>query len=198
MNKFNAPLLVCLDLQRAFLRQGPLQAPHAPAALLHCRRVLSAARARRWRVTHCYLKRDTGPLMLAAEDRRPIEGFEPLRLEPVLERTSLSAYGHQAFHDLMAGSASTGVLMVGLSASLTFVATAIDAFERGHSFVIAAEALAGQQGGEASAHEHESVARDIAAHLGFGSANIGDYDSDGGSETWRRNMPPPLALGGGR
>jgi nicotinamidase-related amidase len=194
MTNRSPPLLVCLDLQRAFTRQGPLHTPHAPAALMHCRRVLSAARARRWRVVHCYLKRQAGPLYFAPEDGRPIEGFEPLRLEPVLEREPLSAYGHDAFNGLMESAADTGVLMIGLSASLTFVATAIDAFERGHTFVIAAEALAGQQGGEASAQQHESVARDIAAHLGFESASIGDS----GIEKWRKDAVPPLVIGSGR
>lgn len=169
-----APLLVCLDLQRVFVRKGPLHAPHASAALVHCRRVLSAARARRWQVTHCYLKRQGGPLYFGSDDARPIEGFEPMRLEPVLERSTLSAYGHEAFHPLMDSGAGNGVLVIGLSASLTFVATAIDAFERGHRFVVAAEALAGQEGSEASAQEHESVARDIAAHLGFKTATIAE------------------------
>jgi nicotinamidase-related amidase len=173
-----SPLLVCLDLQRAFLMEGPLLAPHAGDALLHCRRLLNIARERRWTLAFCYLRRPAGAFSISGEAARPAEGFEPQSHEIVFERSSLSAYGHPAFHSLME-RADFNVVIAGLSASITFVATVFDAFERGHRFVFAADALAGQMGLEAGAREHEAVARDIAGHLGFVAGSSRQANLDG-------------------
>lgn len=161
------PLLVCLDLQQGFLDEGPLQAPQAPRALIECARLLSFARARRWRIAHCYLHRDCEPFRIERRQARPIPGFQPRVDEPVIERTTLSGYGHKAFPSLVEEAPSRTALVACLSASLTFMATAFDAFEHGHRFIVAAEALAGQAGLEADADQHEAVARDVAARLGF-------------------------------
>jgi len=163
-----APLLVCLDIQRVFVREGPLRAPNAGDALLQSARLLQAARERRWEIAHCYLKRAGGPFSVIGEGARPVEGFEPRPREMVFERRALSAYGHGTFRSLME-RADGAVVVTGLSASITFIATAFDAFDNGDSFFIAANALAGQEGREASADIHETVARDIAAYLGFSS-----------------------------
>lgn len=169
-----APLLVCLDIQRVFVRDGPMLAPNAGNALLQCGRLLQAARERRWEIAHCYLRRAGGPFSVIGQDARPVEGFEPRPREMVFERRTLSAYGHGAFRSLME-RADGAVVIAGLSASITFVATAFDAFDNGDSFLIAANAFAGQDGRESTAEVHEAVARDIAAHLGFvsGSAAAG-------------------------
>jgi nicotinamidase-related amidase len=162
-----APLLVCLDLQRSFLEEGPLAAPRGALALVECARLISLARARRWAVVHCFLRRPSGNLRIERHEARPIAGFEPRRAEPVIERETLSAYGNDAFDALLEQAPGRSALIAGLSASVTFMATAFDAFERGHRFVLASEALASQAGFEASAEQHEAVARDVAARLGF-------------------------------
>lgn len=160
------PTLVCLDIQRVFLRDGPLRAPNAADALIHCRRLLNAARENSWEFAHCYVRCARGPFRVVGNDARPVEGFEPFAREMVFERSSLSAYGDGAFRSLM-DRASGAVVVAGLSASMTFVATTFDAFDSGHQFLLASDALAGQDGLEASASLHEAVARDIASHLGF-------------------------------
>jgi nicotinamidase-related amidase len=101
---------------------------------------------------------------------RPVDGFEPLVREKVFERQTLSAYGHFGFDRFMAEVAPSSVVVAGLSASITFMATAIDAFERQHRMVVLADALAGQSGREAHAGAHEAVSRDVASYLGFVSA----------------------------
>lgn len=161
------PLLICLDLQRSFIEDGPLRAPGGSQALVECARLLSIARARRWDIVHCYLSRRVGPLYIPPSEARPIAGFEPRVSEVVLERAKLSAYGHGALGDLIDGAPQRSALVAGLSASLTFLATAFEAFERGHRFILAADALAAQRGQEADAAQHERVSRDIAAQLGF-------------------------------
>jgi nicotinamidase-related amidase len=162
----NAPLLLCLDMQRGFLEPGPLHAPNAPRALVHGRRMLGHARERRWRIAHCFRKAASGPSPMTANAARPIDGFEPRVREMVFERKSLSAYGDADFATLM-NQTSAGALVTGLSASLTILATAIDAFERGHRLIFAGDALAGLVGSEANASAHEAVARDVARFLGF-------------------------------
>lgn len=162
------PLLVCLDIQRVFVRDGPLRAPNAAEALLQSTRLLQAARERGWEIAHCYLKRAGGPFSVIGQDARPVEGFEPRPREMVFERRSLSAYGHGTFRALMERT-DGAVVVAGLSASITFIATTFDAFDNGDSFLLASDALAGQGGHEASAGLHEAVARDIAALLGFTS-----------------------------
>lgn len=104
----------------------------------------------------------------------PVSGFSPQSIESVIERRTLSAYGHHAFASLLDLAPHKTALVAGLSASVTFLATALDAFERGHHLVIAADALAAQDGLEAPAHEHQAVARDIAAQLGFPAARSQD------------------------
>lgn len=164
------PLFVCLDLQRVFVTAGPLFAPRAGSALLECRRLLDAARRQHWCVAHCFLARAEGPFTVTGADARPVEGFEPLKGESVLERQTLSAYGHCAFESLMQRS-TPNVLVAGLSASITLTATAVDAFDRGHVLSYAVEALAAQRGLLAEADDHEAVANDIGRLLGFNTRN---------------------------
>ncbi len=160
------PLLVCLDLERSFVEDGPLRAPHCARALLECARILAFARARRWGVAHCYLQRFEEPFCTGRQSR-PIPGFEPRVRETVIQRRTFSAYGHPAFADLLEAAPGRSALVATLSASMTFVATAFDAFEHDHRLIVAAEAHAAQPGLNASADQHEAVARDIAARLGF-------------------------------
>lgn len=164
------PLLVCLDLQRIFIEDGPLRAPSGAEALLECARLLSHARRERWTIVHCFLRRAGGSMPIGAGQAMPIPGFEPQCSEVVIERTTLSAYGHTAFGRLLEGASKQSALVAGLSASITFMATAFDAFEHGHRFVVAADALAANAGFEASAAEHGAVVRDVAAQLGFPAA----------------------------
>lgn len=168
------PLFVCLDLQRAFVEPGPLRAPHAANALLESARLLALARRQRWTVVHCLLRRTEGAVSIVGEQALPVSGFTPRSSESVIERETLSAYGHPAFAALIEAAPHQTALVAGLSASVTFLATAIDAFERGHRLIIAADALAGQDGIEAPALEHQAVARDIAAQLGFPAARMQD------------------------
>jgi nicotinamidase-related amidase len=181
-----ARLLVCLDMQRAFLEPGPLNAPHAGDALIHSRRLLAVARNRRWTIAHCLLRRDADPLSIAHQGARPVHGFEPNTRELVFERNTLSAYGNADFARLM--DHAGGCVVAGLSASLTLLATAMDAFEHGHQLVLAADAIGAQGGSQASAQTHAAVATDIALLLGFAIA---------AAEPWepKRLIGAPLGKG---
>lgn len=97
---------------------------------------------------------------------RPIDGFEPRVREMVFERKTISAYGNRDFNDLM-NEVDAGALVTGLSASLTMLATTIDAFERGHRLIFASDALAAAPGCDADAAAHQAVAHDLARLLGF-------------------------------
>lgn len=173
-----APLLVCLDLQRAFVEPGPMHAPHAASALLECARLIAYARRRRWTIVHCLLQRADLPVQVWGEHALPVSGFAPRNYEPVIERAALSAYGNRAFATLLESAAHKTAVVAGLSASVTFMATAIDAFEHGHHLIVAADALAGQGGLEAMALDHQAVARDVAAQLGFPAARTHDASGE--------------------
>ena len=134
--------------------------------------MLGYARRNRWPVAHSLFVRAGGPMRVSGRMACPVDGFEPLVREMVFERNTLSAYGHTAFADLM--QRRTGaILVVGLGASLTFMATAFDAFERGHRLIVVADALGGQQGVSACAEDHEAVALDVSRVLGFAVASAG-------------------------
>lgn len=181
------PLLVCLDLQQAFLADGSLWTPNGSEVLLECGRLLALARRRRWTIAHCYLR--GGTLGVSGAEALPISGFTPRSHESVFERSTLSAYGHQTFADVVERAPHRCALIAGLSASLTFMATAFDAFEHKHRLVIAADALAAQSGSEASAEHHKAVAGDVAQLLGFPfapSRRAGiELEAIAGADTWR-------------
>lgn len=181
------PLLVCLDLQQAFLADGSLWAPRGSEALLECGRLLALARRRRWSIAHCYLR--GGTLGVAGAEALPISGFAPRSHEAVFERSTLSAYGHRTFAGAVERAPHRCALIAGLSASVTFMATAFDAFEHGHRLVIAANALAAQTGSEASAEHHKAVAGDVAQLLGFALAPSRngriELEAMAGADTWR-------------
>lgn len=171
------PLFVCLDVQRVFVEPGPLYAPQAGQALLHGRRLLRLARDRRWQVAHCMLRHDAAPLRLSLDDARPVEGFEPTTRERVFERRELSAYAHPAFDQLASKCQRTGLVFIGLSASLTLLATLFDAFDRGHHGIVAVDALAAQRGDSADVDRHAAVSKDIASLLGFTLRSMSDTDA---------------------
>jgi isochorismate hydrolase len=165
------PLLVCLDLQRAFAEPGALCAPQAGEALLEGRRLLGYARQHRWPIAHALYVRSEEPMRVFGRQARPLDGFEPLVREMVFERETLSAYGHAAFAELMERTSSRAVLVIGLSASITLMATAFDAFERRQRLIIVADALASQQNFRADAQQHHNVALDVSRFLGFAIAS---------------------------
>lgn len=167
------PLLICLDVQRVFLEPGRFYTPNGARVLMHGRRLLDHARNERWQVAHCLLRPPAAPVAMNRQAARPVEGFEPLTREMVFERESLSAYGHPDF-DRVVAKAEHGAIVIGLSASLTFLATSIDAFERGQRLLLARDAMAAPAGIEAGAQSHEAVARDIARFLGF---SVGQPDA---------------------
>ncbi len=168
-----APLLICLDFQNAFLQPGVLCAPNAPRVLLEARRILGHARRTGWNIAHCRLQRAIAPFCVFQNAARQIDGFEPRATERVFDRDSLSPYEHEDFDALMDDFQDPGVFVVSL-ATLTLLSAALDASRRGHRFYFSEDAIAGQPGLRADAGQHESVAADLLAALGFlGAAHGG-------------------------
>lgn len=112
-------LLVCLDLQR-----GSLEAGAAPdGCVVNCRRMLAHARMQGWQVVHVH-SRKADPT-----EARPIEGLEPLISEPVVYRTTGSAFSSRAFRELVAGMGACELVIVGYSVTASCLATALVAYD---------------------------------------------------------------------
>lgn len=110
--------LICLDLQR--YRNGlGLEADRLDA----CRKLLEAARARRWPVLHVHHRP-------AAGDPRPLPGLEPRANEPVFLRRGPSAFSSPAFAEA-AQRLGGPLALVGFSLRDTALATALAAADRG-------------------------------------------------------------------
>jgi nicotinamidase-related amidase len=112
-------LLVCLDLQRGSLEPG--QAPDG--CVVNCRRMLAHARMQGWQVVHVHSKKAD------PTDARPIEGLEPLVSEPVVYRTTGSAFSSRAFRELVAGLGACELVIVGYSVTASCLATALVAYD---------------------------------------------------------------------
>lgn len=162
------PVLLLLDVQRFLLDTRFAHTPEAPSVLLECQRWLSIARQQKWLVAHSLLRAPSTPWgALTSSVAAPVPGFEPRHTDPVFERKTLSAYGHPAFFELIERAPLKSAVVASLSASVSYLATAFDAFRNGHRMVITQASLAGQSGREAHAHAHQTVATDVAELLGF-------------------------------
>lgn len=112
-------LLVCLDLQR-----GSVAAGAAPdGCVVNARRMLAHARMQGWQVVHVH-SRKADPT-----DARPIEGLEPLVSEPVVYRTTGSAFSSRAFRELVADMGACELVLIGYSVTASCLATALVAYD---------------------------------------------------------------------
>lgn len=87
--------LVLIDMCRPNLPQGLKRAPGG-TVLQNCRRALSFARQRGWRVAHV---RSEEALLPGSE--QSIAGFEPERTDPKFKRKALSCYSSPYFQSVM-------------------------------------------------------------------------------------------------
>lgn len=153
------PLLLLLDVQRGLTHRPDRITANA---IKLCGLLLSFARDRGWSIAHCYLQ--DGDALLG--DYRPVQGFEPRTDEMVFLRSGLSAYSSLEFAELM-DSGRFEVLISGLSASLTLLATLFDAQRLGHRFSVADGAIASSHARVAGLEDHARVSADVAELLGM-------------------------------
>lgn len=126
------PTLVLVDLQKEYIAAPRILAlPHAPQALANCRIALTHARTKGFPVAFVRWLGRSALFNRATPFSGWIEGFEPTGADMVFERDRPSCYSSLSFGEVMSDSGSSFVL-AGFGGESACLATAIDAFHRGH------------------------------------------------------------------
>lgn len=136
------PTLVLLDLQQEYIASPRLfSLPEADTALENCRLALS--HARRVGLPVAFLRMiDQSPFFNPVLSYSNwIAGFEPLTSEMVFERSKPSCYANREFAHAMSQGGGHFVL-AGFSGEAGCLATAVEAFHRGHHVTYLADASA--------------------------------------------------------
>ncbi len=141
-NPRSVPTLVLLDLQQEYVSPPrALALEGAPGALEHCRAALDHARDCGFPVA--FLRWiDNAPFFNPnSRFTRWIEGFEPHGCDMIFERNRPSCYAAREFAEFM-GKSGQPFVIAGFAGETACLATAIEAFHRGHSFTFLADASA--------------------------------------------------------
>jgi nicotinamidase-related amidase len=136
------PTLVLLDLQQEYIATPRLfSLPEAEAALDNCRVALTHARRVGLPVAFLRMIGQSPFFNPVLSYSNWISGFEPLTSEMVFERSKPSCYANREFAHAMSEGGGHFVL-AGFSGEAGCLATAVDAFHRGHRVTYLADASA--------------------------------------------------------
>jgi len=136
------PTLVLLDLQQEYIATPRLfSLPEAEAALDNCRVALTHARRVGLPVAFLRMIGQSPFFNPVLSYSNWISGFEPLTTEMVFERSKPSCYANREFAHAMSEGGGHFVL-AGFSGEAGCLATAVDAFHRGHRVTYLADASA--------------------------------------------------------
>lgn len=164
------PTLVLIDLQQDYLAQArALDTLDAPPALANCRLALAHARMMDMPVAYTRL--------IGARRRcsGPIEGFEPHGPDSIFERKQPSCYASPHFAEVIASNGGS-FIMAGFAGETACLATAIEAFHRGHRVTYLSDA---------SASRGFADTPSIAVH-DFVRRLIGQWGTEMKTESWIR------------
>lgn len=181
------PTLVLLDLQQEYIASPRLfSLPEAAAALENCRRALT--HARRVGLPVAFLRMiDQSPFFNSALSySKWIQGFEPLTSEMVFERSKPSCYANREFTHAMSEGGGHFVL-AGFAGEAGCLATAVEAFHRGHRVTYLADASASHDLDRIAAPTvHETVTQLIGLY--------GDVTT---TQSWISEQPASVSMLGG-
>jgi len=136
------PTLVLVDLQREYIASPRVLAiPDAKGALANCRAALAHARAMGFPVAFVRWINRSSLFNAATPFSRWIEGFEPHGVDMIFERNRPSCYASADFAEVMSSGGGNFVL-AGFAGEAACLATAIEAFHRGHEVTYLADASA--------------------------------------------------------
>jgi len=159
------PTLVLLDLQQEYVASPRLfSIPDAEEALQNCR--LALTHARRMGLPVAFLRMiDRAPYFNPALSYSNwIPGFEPMTSEMVFERSKPSCYANREFAYAMSEGGGHFVL-AGFSGEAGCLATAVEAFHRGHQVTYLADASASLRLNQIAASTvHQTVAELICLY----------------------------------
>jgi nicotinamidase-related amidase len=168
------PTLVLVDLQREYIASPRVLAiPEARTALANCRAALVHARAMGFPVAYVRWINRSSLFNAATPFSRWIEGFEPHGVDMIFERNRPSCYASADFAEVMSGGGGNFVL-AGFAGEAACLATAIDAFHRGHEVTYLADASASHALDDAGADDVHRVVSSI----------VGLYGSVSATKTW--------------
>ena len=166
--------LVLVDLQQEYTASPRVLAlENTKAALANCRTALAHARAMGLPVAFVRWIDRTPLFNKATRFSRWIEGFEPHGVDMIFERNRPSCYASADFAEVMSGGGGNFVL-AGFAGEAACLATAIDAFHRGHEVTSLADAPASHALDETGADDVHRVVSSI----------VGLYGSVSATKTW--------------
>jgi len=159
------PTLVLLDMQQEYVASPRLYSlPDAELALENCR--LALMHARRVGLPVAFLRMVDRSLFFnpALSYSNWIDGFEPLTSEMVFERSKPSCYANLEFAHAMTEGGGHFVL-AGFSGEAGCLATAVEAFHRGHRVTYLTDASASHGLNQIAASSvHKTVAELIGLY----------------------------------
>jgi nicotinamidase-related amidase len=160
------PTLVLVDMQQEYISAPRLLAlPDAAQALANCRLALTHARARGFPVAFVRWLGRSALFNPATKFARWIEGFEPTGADMVFERDQPSCYASTSFGEVMSEGGGNFV-MAGFAGEAACLATAVDAFHRGHRVTYLADASASHALDDVCASDVHRVVSKVAGLYG--------------------------------
>jgi nicotinamidase-related amidase len=158
--------LVLVDLQQEYIATPRVLAlEETKGALANCRAALAHARAMGLPVAFARWIDRTPLFNKATRFSRWIEGFEPHGVDMIFERNRPSCYASKDFDEVM-GSGGGNFVLAGFAGEAACLATAIDAFHRGHNVTFLADASASHALDDITADEVHRVVAGVAGLYG--------------------------------
>jgi nicotinamidase-related amidase len=158
--------LVLVDLQQEYIAAPRVLAlQETRGALANCRAALAHARAMGLPVAFVRWIDRTPLFNKASRFSRWIEGFEPHGVDMIFERNRPSCYASADFAEVMGGGGGSFVL-AGFAGEAACLATAIEAFHRGHTVTFLADASASHALDDATAGDVHRVVSSVAGLYG--------------------------------
>ena len=158
--------LVLVDLQQEYIAAPrALAIAEAKGPLANCRAALVHARAMGFPVAFVRWINRSSLFNAATPFSRWIEGFEPHGVDMIFERNRPSCYASADFAEVMSGGGGSFVL-AGFAGEAACLATAIDAFHRGHTVTFLADASASHALDDIAANEVHRFVSGVAALYG--------------------------------
>jgi nicotinamidase-related amidase len=154
--------LVLCDLQQEYTASARVLAlENTKPALANCRAALSHARAMGLPVAFVRWIDRTPLFNKATRFSRWIEGFEPHGVDMIFERNRPSCYASTDFAEVI-GSGGGSFVLAGFAGEAACLATAIDAFHRGHTVTYLTDASASHALENIGANEVHRVVSGVA------------------------------------
>src|ERR1041385_2703928 len=158
--------LVLVDLQQEYTASPRVLAlENTKAALANCRTALAHARAMGLPVAFVRWIDRTPLFNKATRFSRWIEGFEPHGVDMIFERNRPSCYTSTDFAEVI-GSGGGSFVLAGFAGEAACLATAIDAFHRGHHGTYLPDASASHALEDIGANEVHRVVSGVAGLYG--------------------------------